>query len=177
MSGEDDRRRSLSGQPRSGYEVGYAKPPLATRFAPGRSGNPKGRPRGSKKQAPAEPSLNEERPSDRCGLVGPGCGGPVREGIATAIVWTRRAHEGERSARKQGQPKRSKLDPHRDYLLDLIEQGPDMTVAKMQVRLASEAGGSASVGTIWTCLDWAGLMFKRTAHASEQDSPDVLSRR
>ena len=31
-----------------GYEVGYGKPPLHTRFQPGRSGNPKGRPKGTK---------------------------------------------------------------------------------------------------------------------------------
>lgn len=30
------------------YEVGYGKPPKATRFAAGQSGNPAGRPRGSK---------------------------------------------------------------------------------------------------------------------------------
>lgn len=30
------------------YKVGYKRPPKATQFAPGRSGNPKGRPRGSK---------------------------------------------------------------------------------------------------------------------------------
>lgn len=59
MSADDDHRRSMSGRPRSGYEVGYAKPPVA--FTPGRSGNPKGRPRGSRKRGPPEPSLNEER--------------------------------------------------------------------------------------------------------------------
>ena len=82
-------------------------------------------------------------------------------GIATAIVWVRRAREGERGPRKQGQPKRSKLDPHRDYLLGLIEAEPDITIVEMQARLASEAGVSASVGTIWTFLDRAGLTFKK----------------
>lgn len=43
------------------YEVGYGKPPSDTRFKPGRSGNPKGRPRGAKNKTPA---LNEERLKD-----------------------------------------------------------------------------------------------------------------
>ncbi len=30
------------------YEVGYGKPPVATRFPKGKSGNPKGRPKGSR---------------------------------------------------------------------------------------------------------------------------------
>ena len=46
-------------------------------------------------------------------------------GAATAIVWVRRARaSGERTARRQGQPRRSKLDPQRDFLLALVEQRP-----------------------------------------------------
>ena len=82
-------------------------------------------------------------------------------GIATAIVWTRRAREGERSARKQGQPQRSKLAPHRAFLLGLVEAEPDITIVEMQDRLRTDAGMSASVGTIWTFLDRAGLTFKK----------------
>lgn len=38
--------------PKSGYEVGYGKPPTAHRFKKGQSGNPKGRSKGSKNQVP-----------------------------------------------------------------------------------------------------------------------------
>ena len=43
------------------YEVGYGKPPKHSRFKPGQSGNPSGRPRGSRNKFPA---LNEERLKD-----------------------------------------------------------------------------------------------------------------
>ncbi len=43
------RRRSLTNTPAAArYEVGYGKPPHVGRFKPGVSGNPRGRPRGSR---------------------------------------------------------------------------------------------------------------------------------
>jgi hypothetical protein len=44
-------------QPTS-YKVGYRKPPAVSRFKPGQSGNPKGRPKGARNKLPAR---NEER--------------------------------------------------------------------------------------------------------------------
>jgi hypothetical protein len=41
------------------YEVGYGKPPKAKQFKPGQSGNPKGRPKGSRNATPKH--LNFER--------------------------------------------------------------------------------------------------------------------
>jgi transposase len=83
-------------------------------------------------------------------------------GIATAIVWVRRAREtGERTARRQGQPRRSKLDPEGEFLLGLIAEAPDMTLVEMQGRLR-ERGVSASIGTIWTFLDRCGLTVKKS---------------
>ena len=40
------------------YQIGYRKPPTASRFKPGQSGNPKGRPKGARNKLPAR---NEER--------------------------------------------------------------------------------------------------------------------
>ena len=41
------KKRDFANRPGS-YEVGYAKPPVETRFRPGQSGNPRGRPKGAK---------------------------------------------------------------------------------------------------------------------------------
>ena len=43
------------------YEVGYGKPPKEKRFAPGQSGNPRGRPKGAKNKKLDIPRKNEER--------------------------------------------------------------------------------------------------------------------
>jgi len=84
-------------------------------------------------------------------------------GLATAIVWVRRARQdGERGARKQGQPRRSKLDPHREYLLGLISETPDLTISELVDRLEAEHGVRASRTTLWTFLDRCGLTYKKS---------------
>ena len=43
------------------YQVGYGKPPIEKRFKPGKSGNPRGRPKGAKNKKSRIPAKNEER--------------------------------------------------------------------------------------------------------------------
>ena len=70
-------------------------------------------------------------------------------GVSTAIVWVRRARlEGERTARRQGQPRGSKLDVHADFLLGLVHGTCDMTLDEMQARLREERGVLAGIGTL-----------------------------
>jgi len=83
-------------------------------------------------------------------------------GVATAIRWVRRWREtGERTARKQGHPVRSKLDAHEAYLLGLIEQTVDITLDEMRHRLAKEHGVSAGFGTLWRFFDRRGVTVKK----------------
>lgn len=58
MSSDKDKRALVA---RPGYDVGYGKPPKDTRFKQGQSGNPKGRPKGSKNK---RPGMHEERMKD-----------------------------------------------------------------------------------------------------------------
>lgn len=83
-------------------------------------------------------------------------------GVATAIRWVRRWREcGQRTARKQGHPIRSKLDAHEAYLLGLIEQTVDITLDEMRHRLAEERGVRAGLGTLWRFFDRRGITVKK----------------
>ena len=56
-------------------------------------------------------------------------------GISTAGTWFRRYRDhGETTARKQGQPTGSKLDAHEAFILGLVEETPDISLAEIGER-------------------------------------------
>ena len=98
-------------------------------------------------------------------------------GVATAIVWVRRVRaSGERTARRQGQPRRSKLDPQRDLPARLHDTGHDdrrdATAACRGARHQGERGHHLDLPR-----PLRPDVQKKTAHAAEQDRPDILKRR
>ncbi len=83
-------------------------------------------------------------------------------GVSTAVAWYRRYREtGELSARKQGQPGGSKLDAHEAFILALVRERPDISLAEIAERLAEKRTVSACPATIWYFLDRRGSSFKK----------------
>jgi len=85
-----------------------------------------------------------------------------RVGISTVGTWCRRYRaSGETAARKQGQPSRSKLDPHESFILGLIAEAADITLAEIAERLEAEHGVRVVPSTVWVFLDRRGVTFKK----------------
>jgi hypothetical protein len=64
-----DQKAASAASARAAYEVGYGKPPVHSRFKPGRSGNPKGRPKDSKNVTTMLDQFLDERMTVRIGGV------------------------------------------------------------------------------------------------------------
>ena len=83
-------------------------------------------------------------------------------GVSTAGEWYRRYRDnGETAARKQGQPPGSKLDAHEAFILDLVEDNPDISLGEIAERLLAECGVSAALSTVWEFFDKRNITYKK----------------
>ena len=70
-----------------------------------------------------------------------------------------------------------KLEDERDWLLTRLAEKPDLTLDALVLELAERRGVVVVRDTLWRFLRSAGISFKKTVRASEQDRPDVARRR
>ena len=92
-------------------------------------------------------------------------------GIATAGDWHRLwRRTGDVQPGRQGQPKRSKLDPHEAFILGLVEETRDIALAEIAERLAAARGVSACPATIWYFFDKRGITYKKRQRTPASNS-------
>jgi transposase len=98
---------------------------------------------------------------------------------STVVKWMRRWREtGSVAPQRQGEYRRSRpIEAHAEEILDLVAARPDITLKEIVAHLASVHGKSFAPSTVWRLLDRHRITFKKTAHASEQERPDVVAAR
>lgn len=83
-------------------------------------------------------------------------------GISTVIRWLRREREsGERTPRRQGKPRGSRLDTHEAFIASIIETQKDITLHEMMARLESERAVGIGRSMLSHWLRQHGWTFKK----------------
>ena len=96
------------------------------------------------------------------GLSARGAAARFRVAPSTAIHWHRRWREtGSIEPDRQGQPPGSKLDAHEAFILDLVAQTKDMTLAEIGEKLAASHGVRVCPSTVWHFFAKRGLTHKK----------------
>ena len=104
-----------------------------------------------------------------------------RFGVAasTAVRWVHAFNTtGAFAAKPQGGDTRShRIEAFRDAILAAIEERKDVALTELAEMLVRDHGAAFAPSTVWRLLDRHAMTFKKTAHASEQERPDVAARR
>jgi transposase len=89
--------------------------------------------------------------------------------VASVAKWSQRRRRTGTAAARAGDRKRvSSLVAHRDWLLARLAAVPDVTLRQLVVELR-ERDVATSYGSVWRLVHAAGISFKKTLFASEQD--------
>ena len=87
----------------------------------------------------------------------------VSESFAIKLMARRKA-TGDIKPARQGRPEGTgKLAPYHSYLLSLVEAQPDITLAELCHRLATDHGIKTYTGPMSTVLRKAGLRYKKNS--------------
>jgi transposase len=84
--------------------------------------------------------------------------------------------DGRPAARPMGGKRPFALAGQADWVLARLKQKPDITLNALLLELRAR-GVRVSYYGVWHFVSRAGLSFKKSLHASEQDRADVVRRR
>lgn len=82
---------------------------------------------------------------------------------SSAIKWVQRWREaGSMAAQPTGGDRRShRIGAYKDYLLALVAEKPDLTLAEVQKRLRDDKQCAAGLATLWRFYHRHGISFKK----------------
>jgi transposase len=94
-----------------------------------------------------------------------GAGAVFKVSVSSAIRWAQRFKEtGSWQAKPTGGDRRSQaIEAHKDWLLALVANEPDLTLMEIRGRLAADKTFAASVSALWRFFDRHGISFKKTS--------------
>jgi transposase len=97
--------------------------------------------------------------------------------VSTAGNWHRLSlKNGSVAPAKQGQPTRSKLDPHEITILGMIEDRKDIALHEIAEQLEQKHGVKAATSTVFLFLAKRGMTFKkRRAMPANSKDPMCLN--
>jgi transposase len=81
-------------------------------------------------------------------------------GVSSAIRWVARFRQTGSSAAKPTGGKRSPLDEHKEWLLELIAAEPDLTLQEIRARLRT-LGIIVAASSVWRFCERHDLTFKK----------------
>lgn len=85
---------------------------------------------------------------------------------SSAVKWLGRLERlGDRRSARMGGYRRSKLEPHREWLLAAIAAEPDLTLAALCERLAAERDLKTDTGTLSRFFTSEDISFKKKRSA------------
>lgn len=90
--------------------------------------------------------------------------------VSSAIRWVARLRQTGSVAPKRMGGKRSPLDAHKDWLLELIAAEPDLTLEEIRGRLRAR-GICASASSVWRFFDRHDITFKKKPARIRTRSP------
>jgi len=97
--------------------------------------------------------------------------------VASVVKWSQRFRAtGSAAARPTGRRRPRLLAGERDWLMARLAAIPDVTLRGLVAALR-ERGVVTSYGSVWRVVHDAGVGFKKTLFAAEQDRPDVARKR